>query len=86
MYVALTDAEKQLAELVRRVQAGEEVVLTQAGGPDIKLTLAHQEDADQMAMRAAIKRVREKARVRPYQGESAAGSQDFLYGWDGLPR
>lgn len=85
MYIALTDAEKQLTELVRRAQAGEEIVLTQAGKPDVRLTLVV-ETQSQKDMRAAIQRVREKARARPYKGESAAHSQDFLYGWDGLPR
>jgi prevent-host-death family protein len=86
MYVALTDAEKQLSDLIRRVQDGEEVILTQAGKSDVRLVLVEQESESQKAMRAAIKRVRENARSRPYLGESAAQSQDFLYGWDGLPK
>ena len=86
MNVALTEAEKHLSDLVRRAQNGEEIVLTQAGKPDVKLTLADEETPNQKEMRAGIERVLEKARARPYKGESAARSQDFLYGWDGLPR
>jgi prevent-host-death family protein len=90
MNIALTDAEKRLAELVRRAQAGEEIVLTQDGKPDIKLTLA--ESAPQPSERsreerlAAIRTIREAARSVPDDGVSAARSQDFLYGEDGLPK
>lgn len=33
MRVSVTDGQAQLAELVRRAEAGEEVVLTRDGGP-----------------------------------------------------
>lgn len=86
MNIALTDAENRFAEIIRRAQAGEEIVVTQPGMPDVRLTVSERQKQDRDEMRAAIRRVREKARDLPDDGISAARSQDFLYGWDGLPR
>ena len=89
MYVALTEAEKKFAELVRLARSGQEIVLTQAGMPDVKLTLAsapQSSEKDREERLAAIREIRERARLVPDDGVSAARSQDFLYGDDGMPK
>ncbi len=84
MQISVTDAKAQLTELVRRAEAGEEIVLTRHGQPAARLTpiaVAR----DRKSRRAVLEAVRKSARARAAEGESAARSQDFLYGADGLP-
>jgi prevent-host-death family protein len=82
MRVSVTDAKGQLTELVRRAEAGDEVILTRHGHAAVRLvpvtTLP-----DRKSRRALLEAVRASAKAAP--GPSAARSQDFLYGDDGLP-
>lgn len=41
MQIAIAEAKAQFAELIRRVEAGEEVELTRYGRPVARLTAAH---------------------------------------------
>ena len=97
MRVSVTEAKGQLTELVRRAEAGEEVVLTRHGRETVKLApVRRRPDADKR--RAVIAAVQASARKRMAElaearGEAdrqtadpdAARSQDFLYDEDGLP-
>lgn len=89
MQVSLSDAKARLTELVRRAEAGDDVVLTRHGQPVIRLTpVSPVSSSEQLRARrlAAIDRAIEEARERgPDGGPSAARSQDFLYDEDGLP-
>ena len=89
MQVALSEAKAQLADLVRRAEAGDEVILTRRGEPTVRLVPVSQEvDMAEVRRRrlAAIDRALATARERgPDGGPSAARSADFLYGDDGLP-
>lgn len=84
MNISVTDAKAQLTELVRRAEAGEEVVLTRHGQPAVKLVAvkAKLTPAERLAV---IDRVMAASSGKALPGPDAARSQDYLYGDDGLP-
>ena len=82
MQVSVTDAKTQLTELVRRAEAGDDVILTRHGHPAVRLTPIN---AGPQSRRALLDSVRAAAFARATPGPGAARSQDFLYGDDGLP-
>ncbi|HEX4742859.1 MAG TPA: type II toxin-antitoxin system prevent-host-death family antitoxin [Caulobacteraceae bacterium] len=84
MDVPITEAKAQLTELVRRAEAGEEVVLTRHGRPAARI-VPTQAPVDRAARRAALEAIWVEAAVNPAGGPDAARSQDFLYDEDGLP-
>lgn len=85
MQISVTEAKGQLTELVRRAEAGDEVVLTRHGQATVKLVpVQRQPDAD--TRRAVIARMRAAAMGKRTAGAGAARSQDFLYDGDGLPK
>ncbi|HEX5325282.1 MAG TPA: type II toxin-antitoxin system prevent-host-death family antitoxin [Acetobacteraceae bacterium] len=84
MEVPVSDAKAQLTELVRRAEAGEDIVLTRFGRHAVRLVpVVLKPTAAQR--RALIQGVQAKAHARAIAGVSAARSQDFLYDQDGLP-
>ncbi len=84
MRVSVTDAKGQLTELVRRAEAGDEVILTRHGQATVRLvpvrTVPGKSDR-----RALLEAFSEEASALARPGPSAARSQDFLYDDDGLP-
>lgn len=84
MQVSVTDAKGQLTELVRRAEAGDEIILTRHGNPCVRL-VPIMVAPDSKTRRALLETFRESAAVRATPGPGAARSQDFLYGDDGLP-
>ena len=85
MRASVTEAKGRPTELVRRAEAGDEVVLARHGRAAVKpAPVRRQPDAD--ARRAVIARMRVVAAGKRTAGASAARSQDFLYGGDGLPQ
>jgi prevent-host-death family protein len=84
MEISVTDAKAQLTELVRRAEAGDEIVLTRHGHPAVRLVPVRQR-VDRAARRKLLEELR-AASVNATPGPSAARSQDFLYDEDGLPR
>ncbi len=84
MRVSVTDAKGQLTELVRRAEAGDEIVLTRHGHPAVRLVPV-QPAPDRESRRALLAAVRLSGPAKAQAGPSAARSQDFLYGGDGLP-
>lgn len=85
MRVSVTEAKGQLTELVRRAEAGDEVILTRHGHPAVRLVPVRPM-RDWKARRALLEAVRASAATRAVSGPGAARSQDFLYGDDGLPK
>ncbi len=85
MQVSVSDAKAQLTELVRRVEAGDEVVLTRHGKPAVRMVpvTARPSIADRKAL---LDVVRDSGPRNAIPGSSAARSQDFLYDEAGLPR
>lgn len=85
MNVPLSDAKAHLAELVRRAEAGDEVILTRRGLPTVRLVPVVTDEV-RARRRAAMEALRKAARARGVNGgPSAARSADFLYDDDGLP-
>jgi prevent-host-death family protein len=85
MKVAVSEAKGQLTDLVRRAEAGEEIVLTRHGQPVVVLAPVHRTPSAE-SRRRAIDAARASAQRKARDGAGAARSQDFLYGDDGLPQ
>lgn len=85
MEVSVSDAKGQLTELVRRAEAGDEVILTRHGHAVVRL-VPIKPLPDRAARRALMEAARASGAAKALAGPSAARSQDFLYGEDGLPR
>ncbi|MDE0209535.1 MAG: type II toxin-antitoxin system prevent-host-death family antitoxin [Boseongicola sp. SB0673_bin_14] len=85
MELAITDAKARLTDLVRRAEAGEEVVITRHGHAVARLVaLRARSSAESRAKVISVVRARAAAKITG--GPSAARSQDFLYDDEGLPR
>jgi len=84
MRVSVTDAKAQLTELIRRAEAGDQIVLTWHGHDAVRLVPV-KKAFDPEARRALIQKVQQSAAATLTPGPSAARSQDFLYDEDGLP-
>ena len=85
MQVSVSEAKGQLTELVRRAEAGDEVVLTRHGKATVRLVPVQPlPSAD--TRRAVIAAVQATASDKRTTGTTAARSQDFLYDEKGLPK
>lgn len=85
MRISVTEAKGQLTELVRRAEAGDEVVLTRHGHAAVRLVPV-KAVPDRKSRRALLEAARVSGGSKATAGPDAARSQDFLYGDDGLPR
>jgi prevent-host-death family protein len=84
MQIPVTDAKGQLTELVRRAEAGDEVILTRHGHAVVRLVPV-KAVPDKKSRRALLEAARTSGSAKAKAGPDAARSQDFLYGDDGLP-
>jgi prevent-host-death family protein len=84
MNVSITDAKAQLTELVRRAEAGEDVVLTRHGHPAVRLTPVPAV-TDKERRWARIEEICKAAAAKATPGPCAARSQDFLFDDNGMP-
>jgi len=85
MKVTVSDAKGQLTELVRRAEAGDEVILTRHGHPAVRLVPVKQ-PVDRARRRAVLEAARKAGMAKATKGPSAARSQDFLYDKYGFPK
>jgi prevent-host-death family protein len=85
MQVSVTEAKAQLTELVRRAEAGDEVILTRHGHAAVRLVPVRTVPS-RMSRHRLLEAVRASSAAKATAGPSAARSQDFLYDDDGLPR
>lgn len=85
MEISVTDAKSQLTELVRRAEAGDEVILTRHGHAAVRLVPVTVV-ADKTSRSAALAKVRATVSNKADNGPDAAHSQDFLYDEHGLPK
>lgn len=85
MQLAITDAKARLTDLVRRAEAGEEVVLTRHGNAVARLVPMHAKPSARCRTEL-IDALRAQAVARAAAGATAARSQDFLYDDEGLPK
>jgi prevent-host-death family protein len=81
MEISVTAAKAQLTDLVRRAEAGDEIVLTRHGHAAVRLVPVKRK-LSREARRALLE---ELQAANPTPGPCAARSQDFLYDEDGLP-
>jgi prevent-host-death family protein len=86
MRISVTDAKGQLTDLVRRAEAGDEVILTRHGQPTVRLVAVKTKPLDPAARRKILEEVRASGSAKATPGPSAARSQDFLYDKYGLPK
>ena len=90
MRISLSEAKGRLTDLVRRAEAGDEIILTRHGHPTVRLVPVAA-TPDHHARRHLLETIWEAARRKrlageiPYAEETAARSQDFLYDEEGLP-
>jgi prevent-host-death family protein len=82
--ISVSDAKAQLTELVRRAEAGDEVVLTRHGHAAVRL-VPIRAVVNAASRKALIASVRASAAEKAGNGPDAARSQDFPYDEDGLP-
>jgi prevent-host-death family protein len=85
MRISVSDAKGQLTALVRRSEAGEEVMLTRHGQPVARLVPV-KPVLDRAARRKLLQELRASGAKKATRGPSAARSQDFLYDRYGLPK
>jgi prevent-host-death family protein len=84
MQVSVTDAKARLTDLVRRAEAGEEVMLTRHGHPTVRLVAVAQA-AHKVDRRAVLEKFMRDTKGKVTPGPCAARSADFLYDEAGLP-
>lgn len=84
MRISVSDAKGQLTELVRGAEAGDEVILTRHGHAAVRLVPVTPAP-DRRYRRALLESVRLAGATKALAGPSAARSQDFPYGDDGMP-
>ena len=85
MRMSVSEAKAQLTELVRRAEAGDEVILTRHGQPVVRLAPMRAATTDSAARMALMDEIQASAASKVLPGPCAARSQDFLYDDDGLP-
>lgn len=85
MQISVTDAKGQLTDLVRRAQAGDEVILTRHGHAAVRL-VPIRTVPDRRTRRALLDAARIAGTAKAASGPNAARSQDEFYGEDGLPK
>jgi prevent-host-death family protein len=84
MRISVTEAKGQLTDLVRRAEAGDEVILTRHGHAAVRLVPVTAVP-DRKTRRTLLEAARSSGAAKATKGPSAARTQDFLYGDDGLP-
>lgn len=85
MRISVSEAKGRLTDLVRQAEAGEEVILTRHGQPAVRLAPVKSR-SDKATRRKILEAARRDGMAKAAAGASAARSQDFLYGDDGLPK
>lgn len=86
MRISVTEAKGQLTDLVRRAEAGDEVILTRHGQPAVQLIPVKGVRLDARGRKELLEAVRASGAAKARPGPNAAASQDFLYDQSGLPK
>lgn len=84
MQVSVTNAKGRLTDLVRRAEAGDEVILTRHGHAAVRLVPV-QRPRTLEDRKSLIDRLSASASAKATPGPCAARSQDWLYDENGLP-
>ena len=84
MKISVTEAKAHLTDLVRRAEAGEDVILTRRGQPAVRIVRLSTIPTG-ATRRALLEKLRTLGAAKANRGPTAERSQDFLYDDDGLP-
>lgn len=82
--VSVSEAKARFTELLRKVESGEEIVVTRHGKEIAQIGPRRRKLTPEEKL-AGIRRAQALAKGKFEPGFSAARSQDFLYDDDGLP-
>ena len=85
MRISVTEAKGQLTDLVRRAEAGDEIILTRHGQAAVRLVPVKKARLDAKARKELLEAVRASGSAKASPVPGAARSQDFLYDENGLP-
>lgn len=83
--ISLTDAKAQLTELVRRAEAGDEIILTCHGQPTVRLTPIKRKLSREERL-TLLDDIMKSAAGKATPDPDAARSQDYLYEEFGVPK
>ena len=86
MRISVTEDKSQLTELVRRAEAGDEIILTRHGQAAERLVPVKEARLDAKARKELLESIRAAGAAKASPGPDAAKSQDFLYDENGLPK
>jgi prevent-host-death family protein len=86
MKISVTEAKGQLTDLVRRAEAGDEIILTRHGQSAVQLVPVRSVRLDAHGRTELLDAIRDSGAARAKPGPDAASSQDFLYDGNGLPK
>jgi prevent-host-death family protein len=86
MEIPISEAKARLADLVRRAEKGDNVVLTRHGRPIVRLARVEGQRLTPAERRALLMELQASAMRKVTEGPDAARSQDFLYDEFGLPK
>lgn len=86
MRVSVSEAKAQLTDLLRRAEAGDEIIITRHGRPAGQLIAAADVRPRRENLRAVIAEIQASAKAKMTPGPCAARSQDHLYDENGLPK
>ena len=84
MHISISDAAGQLIDLVRRSEAGEEIILTREGHAAVRLVPVNM-PTDRASRLVLLEEMRLAATAKTTSDPNAAHSRDFLYGDEGMP-
>jgi prevent-host-death family protein len=85
MHISVSEAKAQLTDLVRRAEAGDEVILTRHGNAAVRLVPVKTKPTREEKTRI-LEAFRKSIKGMATPGPDAAHSADYLYGEDGLPK
>ena len=85
MDMSVTAAKAHLTELVRRAEAGEEVVLTRHGHPAVRIVPIEPRRKTPEEIGAAIKAMQDEVRAKGLSWPNQTSNHDWLYDEMGLP-
>jgi antitoxin (DNA-binding transcriptional repressor) of toxin-antitoxin stability system len=83
MHISIPDVAGQLIDLVRRSEAGEEIILTREGHAAVRLVPVNM-PTDRASRLVLLEEMRLAATAKTTAGPNAANSQNFLYGDEGM--
>jgi prevent-host-death family protein len=86
MQMSVSDAKAHLTDLVRRAEAGEDVILTRHGHPTVRITPLRLTEAEVARRLAVLEEMMQKGKEQAIPGPGGESNHDYLYDENGLPK